>query len=237
MKSLKASLLESIKHSDFRMLYLVLTTICLYLLLIINILYYVFMTHQNRILAAAKTLGVIRPRDINAPRSVFAELVKKRLLEKTGRGMYQIPTADLSEHHSLVEVSTKVPQGVISLLSALQFHNIGTQNPHEIWITVDVRARRPKLVYPPIRVMRASTEPLRSGVEFHKIEGRKIPIYSIEKTIIDCFKYRNKVGLDVALEALKDAWQKRRINMDALWKYAQICRVTNVIRPYIEAVQ
>lgn len=130
-----------------------------------------------------------------------------------------------------------IPHAVVSLLSALQFHGIGTQSPHQVWITIDVRARKPRLTYPPLRIVRASGTALTAGIEYHQIEGRQIAIYSIEKTIADCFKYRNKIGLDVALEALKEAWVGRRMNVDALWRYSEICRVTNVIRPYVEAIQ
>ena len=195
------------------------------------------MRYDKEILKAAKKLGLLRPRDIAAPRAALRDLVKRGLLEQVGRGLYRIPNSDISEHSSLVEVSVRLPNAIISHLSALQFHGIGTQNPHEVWITLNVRARRPQSKYPPIRVMRASGGALKTGVEYHKIEGREVPIYSIEKTIIDCFKYRSKVGLDVALEALKDAWAKKQINIDTLWKYSKICHVTNIIRPYIEAIQ
>lgn len=195
------------------------------------------MTYEQEIISTAQKLGVIRPRDVRAPRTVLADLVERGLLEKSGRGIYRISSLEPSEHHSLVDVAVRVPHAVISLLSALQFHNIGTQSPNEVWITIDVRARKPQLEYPPLRVMRASGKALVAGVEEHLISGRKIRVYSIEKTIVDCFKYRNKIGMDVALEALKDAWSSKKINVDLLWKHAKICRVTNVLRPYLEVLQ
>lgn len=192
------------------------------------------MTHEKKILTAARKLGVIRPRDVTAPRTVLTELVDRGLLEKSGRGLYRIPSLEPSEHHSLLEVSVKVPSAVISLLSALQFHEIGNQNPSQIWITIDIQGRKPSLEYPSLRVFRASGRSFISGIEKHKISGREVQIYSVEKTIIDCFKYRSKVGLDVAIEALKDGWATGKIDSDLLWKYAKICRVTRVIRPYVE---
>ena len=182
-------------------------------------------------------LGIIRPRDVRVPRAVLADLVDRGVLERSGRGIYRITSLEPSEHHSLLEVAVRVPNAVVSLLSALQFHGIGTQNPGEIWITIDLRARKPNLEYPPLRVMRASGKAFTAGVEEHLISGREVRVYSIEKTIVDCFKYRNKVGLDVAIEALKDAWSSKKINVDLLWKHAKICRVTNIIRPYIETLQ
>lgn len=195
------------------------------------------MNYEKHIISKAKKLGVIRPRDVSAPRNVLGELVEKGMLERTGWGLYQLASLEVSEHHSLVEVSVSIPHAVVSLLSALQFHGIGTQSPHQVWITLDVRARKPRLTYPPLRIVRASGTALTAGIESHQIEGRQVAIYSIEKTIADCFKYRNKIGLDVALEALKEAWVGRRMNVDALWRYSEICRVTNVIRPYVEAIQ
>ncbi len=195
------------------------------------------MDYETHIISTAEKLGVIRPRDVNAPRTVLSELVRKGVIERTGWGLYRRTQSEPSEHHSLVEISASVPHAIVSLLSALQFHGIGTQSPYQVWITIDVRARKPRLKYPPIRVMRASGIALNAGIDSHQIEGRQVAIYSIEKTIADCFKYRNKIGLDVALEALKEAWFCKRLNMDTLWEYSKICRVTNVIRPYVEAIQ
>lgn len=194
------------------------------------------MNNIQRVLSTAKKLGILRPRDVDVPRTLFADLTQQGLLERIGRGLYRLPESEPSEHHSFVEVAVRVPRAVISLLSALQFHEIGTQNPHQVWITIDVKARSPRLEYPPLRVMRASGKSLMTGIEVHKIEGHRVSIYSAEKTIVDCFKYRNKIGLDIGLEALKEAVKKKRIKIDTLWKYAEICRITNVIKPYIEAL-
>jgi predicted transcriptional regulator of viral defense system len=195
------------------------------------------MDYEKHIIARAKKLRVIRPRDLDAPRTALGELVRRGVLERTSRGLYRLPTLEATEHHSLVEVSVSIPHAVVSLLSALQFHGIGTQSPYQVWITINVRARKPRLEYPPLHIMRASGAALTAGIEHHQIEGRRVAIYCLEKTIADCFKYRNKIGLDVALEGLKEAWASKSLNMDALWRYSEICRITNVIRPYVEAIQ
>ena len=122
------------------------------------------------------------------------------------------------------------------LLSALQFHGVGTQLPSEVWIAIDRRHRRPALRYPPLRIVRYTGAALTEGVESHRVEGRVVRVYNVAKTVADCFKYRNKIGLDVALEALGEAWRARRFTMDELDRYAVICRVQRVMRPYLEAL-
>lgn len=122
------------------------------------------------------------------------------------------------------------------LLSALNFHRLGTQLPHEVWIALDRSARHPSIRYPRLRVVRFSGQALREGVETHRIEGQTVRIYGVAKTIADLFKYRNKIGLDVALEALREGWRARRFTMDELHRYARICRVERVMRPYLEAL-
>ncbi len=169
-------------------------------------------------------------------RQALTRLVESGRLERVVRGVYRLPDHSITENHGLALASLAVPQGVITLLSALQFHGIGTQLPAEIWIAVDRRARRPALKYPPLRVVRYTGSALTEGIESHKIEGQTVRIYNVAKTLADCFKYRNKIGLDVALEALREAWRARRIKLDELDHYAAICRVQRVMRPYIEAL-
>lgn len=169
-------------------------------------------------------------------RQALTRLVAAGELERVIRGVYRLPEQPLTEHHGLVMASAAVPQGVICLLSALQFHGLGTQLPHEIWIAIDRRARRPALKYPPLRIVRYTGEALTGGVESHRLEGRPVRVYNVAKTVADCFKYRNKIGLDVALEALREAWRARRFTMDELHRYAGICRVQRVMRPYLEAL-
>jgi predicted transcriptional regulator of viral defense system len=129
-----------------------------------------------------------------------------------------------------------VPKGVVCLLSALRFHELTTQAPFEVWLAIGEKAWRPRVDYPPLRVVRFSAAALASGVEQHQIEGVTIPVFSPAKTVADCFKYRNKIGLDVAIEALRECWGSRRCTMDDLWKYAKVCRVQNVMRPYLESI-
>jgi len=142
----------------------------------------------------------------------------------------------MTENHGLALASAAVPQGVICLLSALRLHGIGTQLPSQVWIAIDRRARRPALKYPPLRVVRYSGAALTEGVRDHRVEGQTIRVYGVAKTLADCFKYRNKIGLDVALEALREAWRSRRFTMDELDHYAGICRVRRVMKPYLEAL-
>lgn len=169
-------------------------------------------------------------------RQVLTRLVEAGQLERVVRGVYRLPERPFTEHHGLALASAAVPQGTICLLSALQFHSIGTQLPSAVWIAIDRRARRPALKYPPLRVVRYTGAALTQGVESHRIEGQTVRIYNIAKTVADCFKYRNKIGIDVALEALREAWRARRFTMDALDRYARICRVQRVMRPYLEAL-
>lgn len=154
---------------------------------------------------------------------------------RTGRGLYVVADAEISAHHGLAQACKRVPHGVICLLSALQFHELGTQIPHAIWMAVDRRAARPRMDYPPPRIVRFSGQALTADIEEHKIEGVRVRVYSPAKTVADCFKYRNKIGLDVALDALRNCRAQKKCSNDELWRYAKICRVANVMRPYLEA--
>jgi predicted transcriptional regulator of viral defense system len=129
-----------------------------------------------------------------------------------------------------------VPHGIVCLLSALRFHNLTTQSPAEVWLAIGIKARAPKVETLPLRIVRFSAAALAAGVEEHLIEGAQVRVYDPAKTVVDCFKYRNKIGLDVALEALRAGWQERRFTMDQLWRYAAICRMTTVMRPYLEGL-
>jgi predicted transcriptional regulator of viral defense system len=153
-----------------------------------------------------------------------------------GRGLYAIPKARVTEHHTLVEAAVRVPHGVICLLSALRFHDLTTQSPHEVWMAIGVKARKPAVDWPPLRVVRFSGPALTFGVEKHVVENVEVRVTSREKTVADCFKYRNKVGLDVAIEALRDYLRSRRRSVDAVMEAAVASRVKNVIRPYLEAM-
>jgi predicted transcriptional regulator of viral defense system len=182
--------------------------------------------------------GMLRPRDLAAagiPRQQLSRLVDQGAVLRVARGIYIAAGADLSAHHSLAEACKRVPSGVICLLSALAFHEIGTQVPHEVWMAIDRKARLPRAAYPPIHFVRFSGPALAEGVTEQIIEGVPVRVYEPAKTVIDCFRYRNKIGLDVALEALRDCRRQRRCTNDDLWRYAQLCRVSKAIRPYLEA--
>lgn len=198
-------------------------------------------TYAQQILDLAAQRGLISTRDVEARglhRQALTRLVQAGKLERVARGRYRLPDPDyeLTEHHGLVLAAAAAPKGVICLLSALQFHIIGTQLPRQVWIALDRKARKPAIDYPPLRIVRFSGEALTAGVEEHILEGQTVRIYSVAKTLADCFKYRNKIGLDVALEALREGWRDRRFTMDELERYARICRVSNVMRPYLEAL-
>lgn len=197
-------------------------------------------TIEDRILDLARQSGVVRRRDLVVlglePGTALHRLVRRGQLARYGRGLYELAGGGTAtEHHSLVEVAKRVPHAVICLLSALQFHQLGTQWPHEIWIAIDRKARRPQLESPRLRVSRFSGDALLAGVETHLLEGVPVRVYGAAKTVADCFKYRHKIGLDVALEALHEYIRKRPDTIDALWRYAEVCRVANVMRPYAEA--
>lgn len=195
--------------------------------------------HEDRLLKLIRETGVLRPRDLAAhgiPREYLIRLRDRGVLVQPSRGLYVLADADLGENQSLAEACKRVPHGVVCLLSALQFHELTTQIPHEVWLAIHVKARHPKVGYPPLRIVRFSGAALAFGVEQHQIAGVPVKIYTPPKTVADCFKYRNKIGLDVALEALRDTWRKRRATMDELLEAAKVCRVARIIRPYLESL-
>lgn len=197
------------------------------------------LTSADKILEITRRVGVLRPRDLDAyglPREYLIRLYMKGLLHRIGRGLYVAADADPTEHHTLAEVCKRVPSGVVCLLSALQFHGITTQMPHQVWLAINKGGRTPKEPSLPIRVVRFSGESFSQGVETHDVEGVAVNIYNPAKTVADCFKFRNKIGLDVALQALRDCCQQGLCNFDDLWRYATLCRQTQVMRPYLEAV-
>jgi predicted transcriptional regulator of viral defense system len=194
---------------------------------------------EERVLGIAKSAGLIRPRDLDRygiARKYLNILFHKGFLDRMDRGVYTCRDADVSANVGLAQAAKRVPHGVICLLSALQFHEIGTQNPHEVWMAIDPKARRARVGYPPLRIVRFSGEALTEGIRQHRIEGVLVKICNPAKTVADCFKYRNKIGLDVAIEALRDCLQNRKCTRAQLWQCAKICRVTEVMRPYLEAI-
>jgi len=196
-------------------------------------------TSPQAILELARKRGLIRPRDLEPlglPRVSLTRLVRQGALTRVGRGLYALPDRSVSEHAALAEVARKHPRAIVCLLSALRFHDLTTQSPFEVWLAIPNKARAPRIDYPPLRVVRFSDPLLIEGVEEHPIDGVPVRITGIARTVADCFKYRNKIGLDVALEALREAWKARRVGMDELWHFAKRCRVANVMRPYLESL-
>lgn len=196
-------------------------------------------TQREQLLDIAENRGVVTTRDVEKAgihRQELTRLVRDGKLERIERGRYRLPEGEISEFHGLVEAAAAVPQGVICLLSALYFHDLGTQIPHRVWMAIRRGSRTPEIDRPPVRVVRFSGRAFSEGIETHSLEGRRVSIYSVAKTIADAFKYRNKIGLDVALEALREGWRDQRFTMEEIEHYAGICRVSRVMRPYLEAL-
>jgi predicted transcriptional regulator of viral defense system len=183
--------------------------------------------------------GIVRSRDIEAigfPRQYLVRLHRQGKLNRPARGIYTLPDADVTEHHSYAEVTKRVPQAIVCLLSALVFHEITTQSPASVWIALSKGTRTPALVSPSLKIVRLSGPSLTRGIDKHQVEGVTVRVYSAAKTVADCFKFRNKIGLDVAIEALKDCLRQKKGNVNEIFRYAKACRVSNVIRPYIEVL-
>jgi predicted transcriptional regulator of viral defense system len=196
------------------------------------------MTDRDKVLKIIRRAGMVRLRELSQQGfhpEHLRRLLERGLIVRAARGVYVSADAEPTGNHSLAQAAKQVPHGVICLLSALRFHEIGTQDPFQVWMAVDRRARKPQVRAPLLRVVRFSGSSLTEGVEQHKIEGVSVCVYNAAKTVADCFKYRNKLGLDVAIEALRDGLRARRFTRDELWLYAKICRVANVVRPYLEA--
>lgn len=196
-------------------------------------------SHRDQTLRLARRARGVTPRELTEAgihRQVLTRLVGEGRIERVARGVYRLAEQPVTENHGLAVAAAAVPHGVVCLLSALQFHGLGTQLPSEVWLALDRTAWRPKLDYPPLRIVRFTGAALTDGVESHAIEGRKVQVYGVAKTLADCFKYRNKIGLDVALEALREAWRAKRFTMAELDRSAAICRVQRVMRPYLEAL-
>jgi predicted transcriptional regulator of viral defense system len=197
------------------------------------------LTSEQAILQMARARPLLRARDLleqGIPTVALTRLVSAGKLERISRGVYSLPDQSISEHSSLAEAAIRVPRGVVCLLSALRVHDIGTQAPFEVWLAIPNHMLSPKLEQPALRVVRMSGTSLVEGIEEKTIGGVTVPVFNPAKTIADCFKFRNKIGLDVALEALREGWRTRKVTMDDLWHYATIDRVANVMRPYLEAL-
>jgi predicted transcriptional regulator of viral defense system len=197
------------------------------------------MDATRKILDLVRRLGVLRPRDLarqGIARTHLQRLRDRGELQQIGRGLYTLADAEQSPQSNLAAVARRVPHAVICLLSALRLHDLTTQAPFETWIAIGTRARTPKIAGVPLRVVRMATAPLAAGVTHRNIDGVRVPVFDLEKTVVDCFRYRNKIGLDVALEAMREYLRRPRRNVDRLLHYATIDRVEAPIRPYLEAM-
>ena len=194
---------------------------------------------EQELLALVVQQGILRARqlaDHGIARVYLQRLVDRGKLERIGRGLYRSPQAEVSLHHSLAAAARRTPEAVVCLLSALAFHELTTQLPHVVWLALPPGRSPPQPDYPPIQVVHVSGRAFQAGVEVHPIEGVAVPIYGVAKTVVDCFKFRNRIGVDVAVESLRQCLAERRCTVDELLHYAAICRMTKVMRPYMEAL-
>jgi len=197
------------------------------------------MNNMEELLKEIGEGGLFRTSDLEAlgvSRSTVQRMVKRGEAEQISHGLYRLVEAEITEHIALVAVQKKIPNGIICLLSALQFHGIGTQLPRETWIAIDPWARKPKDPGFPIRVIRFSGVNARYDIETHELLGVPVRITSIARTVVDCFRYRNKIGMDVALEALKEVLDRRLASRNEILRTAEACRAKTVIRPYLEGM-
>lgn len=181
---------------------------------------------------------IVGAKDVEAAgisRNYLYLLHKEGMLEQCARGLYTLPDTSVSEHWQLAEVAKRVPNAVVCLISALGFHQVTTQLPHEVWLAIPRGAWRPLIEYPPLNLTYVSGAAFSFGVEEHNVHGVTVRVYSPAKTVADCFKHRSKVGLDVAIEALREVWRSRKASVDELIKAAEVNRVLRIMRPYLEA--
>jgi predicted transcriptional regulator of viral defense system len=195
---------------------------------------------EQSVIDLAKKLGTIRIKDL-LERGIHPEfvrrLVRKDFFVRSARGLYSLADSEITEHHSFAILGKRIPKGVVCLTSALRFHNIGTQLPRKIWLALEKGSAQPRLSYPPLSIVRFSGPAFSEGIEEHKIEGVTVKIYNPAKSVADCFKFRNRIGLEAAIEAARESLNERKATSDQIYHYAKICRVWNVIKPYLEALQ
>ena len=193
----------------------------------------------TRALDLLKDKGMLRLKDFIAEDitpETLARLVRDKQVLRPARGLYQLPDTQIDAAHTLVEASVLVPKGIVCLISALQFHELTLQMPSAVWMAIERTAWRPTSSYPPIRFVRFSGWAMTEGVERYPIQSRRVPITNPARTIVDCFRYRNKIGIDIAIEGLREGIRGRKCTPDQLWQYAKTARVWTVMRPYVEAV-
>jgi len=183
---------------------------------------------------------ILRTRDIERcgiPRTRLRQMCEDQILRKIGRGLYTLYDQNYDTFSSYAQATKIVPKGVICLLSALRFHALTTQAPNKVWIAIDNRARTPVVNQSPVKIIKYGNLVYTNGIETHTISGIEVSVYSVAKTICDCFKYKNKIGIDVALEALREGLKQKSFTSNDIWKYAEICNVSKIIMPYMEAMR
>lgn len=196
-------------------------------------------TQETRALNLLKTRGMLRLKDFVAESidpETLARLLRKKQIIRPARGLYQLPDTQIDAAHMLVEATVLVPRGIVCLVSALQFHTLTLQMPSAVWMAIERTGWRPTISYPPIRFVRFSGWAMTEGVERHPIQSREVPITSPARTVVDCFRYRNKIGIDLATEGLREGIRQRKCTPDQLWQYAKMARVWTIMRPYVETV-
>lgn len=194
---------------------------------------------RDRVLALLKKQGIMRQSDLRAKgiyATTLARLVDEGTITRTARGLYELPDGDVSLAHSLAEVAARVPSGIVCLLSALQYHEITLQNPRGVWMAIGETDRKPKITHLPVRFLRFGKKALALDVKTVMIDKVPVRIFTPAKTIVDCFRYRRTVGLDVALEALRMALRGRKATPDSIARIAKKLRIWTVIAPYLESV-
>jgi predicted transcriptional regulator of viral defense system len=184
--------------------------------------------------------GILKTQEIlnlGISKEYLRKLNDKGVVERIARGIYTLPDYEFSVTQRVAEVYKQSPRGVICLLSALRLHDFTTQNPFEVWIAVERTAWKPKIDSTiQVKYLKFSGKAFTAGVQTKTVDNVKVKVYCPAKTVADCFKYRNKIGLDIALETLREGWREKLFTMDELWEYAKICRVSNVMRPYLESL-
>lgn len=199
------------------------------------------MTAKEKILEFAREKKIFRARDAEtvggaSSRVYLSRLLAEGKLVRAGHGLYSIAESNFTEMQDFLEIAVKVPRGVLCLLSALRFHDLTTQNPFEVWLAIENKMRIPKVETVPVRVFRFAPAVYEAGIETHRIEGVEIKVYSAAKTVADCFRYQSTVGFDVAIEALRDAWDKRKVTMDELYHFAEVRNIKNKMLPYLRTL-
>jgi len=196
-------------------------------------------SHIDRLLRHLQRQGLVRTRDLEAigvPRVALQRAVDRGQVVRRARGVYAKPDHATTRHTDVAAVAARSPKAIVCLVSALDYHRLTTQVPHAVWIMIHKSAHRPIITSPAMRVVRASGQALTAGVEKHKIEGVVVQMTSPAKTVADCFRYRDTVGTDIAVEALRDCLRKRKATPADVFEMAKVNRVARVMRPYLEAL-